>query len=247
MNYEMWKNDGMTSDQLEQKSWNVLAAEADIGTIHQLARMQRKPEVWSILESQLAVAFGEKFVPMKAAAAELLDILSNKDTMCGYHLNHILSGKNVFSLFHNNGSVDMPVGEPFDDKNEADAFAATIVGASVEEIPSEDGTVQYQGYEIDADATAEMRQNHVGGDYIADFDTKEEADAEGAAFDSYYLMENPSDEWWVVVNNQTGKAVYTMLFPTERRALAFLYRIAKPDAWMKYVEFVHEQEMMKHV
>ena len=53
-----------------------------------------------------------------------------------------------------------------------------------------------------------------------------------------YTADNPREEFWVVIDNKTGKNVFGMLFPFEARALAFLYARIMPPAWKEYCEKV---------
>lgn len=53
-----------------------------------------------------------------------------------------------------------------------------------------------------------------------------------------YTIDNPREEFWVVIDNKTGKNVFGMMFPLEARALAFLYARIMPPAWKEYCEKV---------
>ena len=223
-----------------EKTWNVTEAEADIRRIKQFANLFKVPEVVEATKTQLIhTLFGSKPELEQLvidAATEMCNILMEKDNASGYHLNHIVSGKTVYSLWDNNGKVYVEAAV-FDDKAEADAFVAQQDDANIEEV-EEDGVTRYHVCVLDEEQTEMMRENEGGGEFVADFDAREEAEAEAEAFERSYIIECPSEEWYVVVNNETSKSAYPMMFPTEVRGLAFLYKKAKPEAWMKYVDYM---------
>ena len=223
-----------------ETTWNVMEAEKDIRTIKQLANLFTLPPIEKSVKEQLIhTLYGsrpELEQLVIGAAEEMHSIMKQKDNASGYHLNHIVSGKTVFSLWNNNGKIYVE-DAVFDTKEEAEAHAAQYEDANVDEIDT-DGVIRYGVYVLDDEQTEMMRDNEWGGEFVADFDTMEEAEAESEAFERSYIVEMPSEEWYVVVANDTSKAVYTMMFPTEIRGLAFLYKKAKPVAWMKYVEYL---------
>ena len=89
----------------------------------------------------------------------------------------------------------------------------------------------------------ETANDEVSGD-DNDYDTEEQANAaiekavkEGRAVDGFVVDFDP-DEWWAVLDKD-NKNVFKMLFPTDRRALAFLYEKAKPAAYQAYLNSGH--------
>lgn len=52
----------------------------------------------------------------------------------------------------------------------------------------------------------------------------------------------PKDEWWVVVENSTNTARWPISFPSELRALVYLFLAAKPEAMVSYKESVESDE-----
>lgn len=81
-------------------------------------------------------------------------------------------------------------------------------------------------------------------DYDDTYDTEEEAQAaiDKAIADGYatsgMVIDFDPDEWWAVLDKNNHN-VFRMLFPSNRRALAFLYEKAKPEAYQKYLESGH--------
>jgi hypothetical protein len=67
-------------------------------------------------------------------------------------------------------------------------------------------------------------------------DVIKEAEEEASKYEYSSIEEYPSEEWWTVVGNESGKAVFNRLFPTPEMALACLYKEIQPEAWMKYCE-----------
>ena len=67
--------------------------------------------------------------------------------------------------------------------------------------------------------------------FVGTFDTKEQA--EEAMTEDTRCIEYDPDEWWAVLNKES-KNVTKMLYPTQIRALAFLYQAANPPKWSEY-------------
>lgn len=232
MKYSTWNKD-------DKPTWNVKEAEADIHFIEQFARMAKFDGIMEKIMPQLIKDKTLCELGM-AAAKEMYGIMSDKDNPSGYHLNHILSGKTVFSLFNNNGKV-YQCECTTTDKDEAYRIAGQFDDAYVDDT-LENGIATFYVQVLDKEGTEQMRDDECYGEFVADFDTYDEAEAEGASLDRFYILEMPSEEWWMVINNETNTSAYKMMFPTKTRALAFLYNAAKPKAWMDLVDYYAERD-----
>lgn len=236
MVWSTWHND-------EAKTWNVVEAEHDIRNIKYHANHFDNPQMAAFVKNTILTQLYKEDKLRNlviAAAQEMSDIMKNKDNDSGYHLNHVVSSKTVFSLWNNNGKVYAYAGE-YDTVEKAQEEAAKFDDAYVEPMETNDGT-KFMVQAFDKEETERLRDDEYGGEFVGDFDTEEEAEAEGASLDRYYIVEMPKEEWWTVVKNKTNKVAYAMFFPTEVRALAFLYKVAKPRAWMEYVDYRCKKE-----
>ena len=65
--------------------------------------------------------------------------------------------------------------------------------------------------------------------------TREEAELEASKYEDVYVLDIPTEEYYIVVNTKTGKRAFELLFPYEERALTFLYKRAMPEAWEAFV------------
>ena len=54
------------------------------------------------------------------------------------------------------------------------------------------------------------------------------------------MIDYPSEEFYAVAYNESDKLAFDILFPTQKRALAFLYSKALPEAWMRYLTVLDE-------
>ena len=238
MEWKTWHN--VDSD----AGWNVLKAEKDITMVKQFANQFNNPEMADFFKKSLfpQMYTGDSVLQdyFEKAVAEMSDIMHDKTNASGYHVNHIKSGRTVFTLWNNNGKVYVYGGE-YPTVEEAQEAAAQEEDAYVDTFNSKDG-VSYVVEVLDEDETERMRSEEIGGEYVGEFDSYEEAQAEGNSLDRYYIEEMPKEEWWTVVHNDTSKAVYPMFFPSEKRALAFLYKAAQPKAWMDYVDYCCKKE-----
>ena len=72
-----------------------------------------------------------------------------------------------------------------------------------------------------------------------DFETMEEAEAfaENSDKNIETILESPTEEYFLVVNNETNKA-FDMMYPTLIRALTFMYGAIYPKHFMKLCEFI---------
>ena len=232
-NKEMWLD--------ESTRWNVIEAEENIDSIYQLVRYRRVSE--DIFLKVIGTFFSdEKYRSVvHDATVEMQEILDNKDNSYKRHINHITSGKMIYGLFLNNGDAMTQYGEYVDTREAAEEIAKDIksmVKYEIDETP--DG--KYAVLVEDDVVTEDMRKNHVGGEFVDVFDSREEAEDEGKSLGDYYILEQPSEEWYVVVNNETEKRVFDIMFPSLKRAIAFMYRELKPKAWVDYISFEGGEE-----
>ncbi len=72
-------------------------------------------------------------------------------------------------------------------------------------------------------------------DYVASFDDEEEAKLEGERYGKYEIRKSPEQEWFSI-HTKEGKAVNGVLYPTRSRAMAVLYKMVRPEAWMHFME-----------
>lgn len=233
--YETWH------DVEGKDTWNVPEAEQDIRNVKRFANLYAVPAVANAAENQLIHAiYGKNEVYehlITDAAREMYEIISNKDNATGYHINHITSGKTVFTLWNNNGEVYIDQASFATEDEAKDYVKENQLIANVESVEDADEGTRWHVFVLDEDETERIRKEEFGGEWVADFDTIEEAEAEAESLERSYIVEMPSEEWWIVIDNKTNKSAFKMMFPTKVRALAFLYKLAKPKAWMAYVEY----------
>lgn len=218
----------------ENMHMNMEEAEKDIGRFKHLCPVYKNKGA-DELDTILGILYRnrpEMKEDVRACVVEMAEILYNKENGIGYHINHITSGKTVYSVYsYDNLKVYGYHGE-FSTEAEAVAEAESLPDAYVEEW---DG--KWLVFSLDDKLTAESKEKREGvGDFIADFDTKEEAEAECSAYKYPEITEFDSEEWWVVVNSRTKKPAFKMLFRSDTTALARLYRLVQPRAFMAYVE-----------
>lgn len=226
MDKKIWTDEG---------SWNVIQAEKDI--LH----LERLVNIFSIgSEDIIKFYVGEDKSyreVVNKSISELRDILFNDGKEFGYHLNCIISGKTLFSLFDNNGK-QYKWGNKFATKEEAEDYCSQFKDAYVDDMRDEDNS--YVVWILDEDGTQSMREHGYGGEFVQDFDSKEEAEDEGKKYESYYIEESPDNEMWVIINNTTMKNEFNMFFPSAERALAFLYKKIKPEGFMNLINYERE-------
>lgn len=217
---------------------NVPNAEKELARVKSLVEFTGDAKMFPTWMSTMGKALNmseERTEAMKAAAEEMADILNNKDNKSGYHLNHIKSGKTVYALYSCDNNKAYFCGGEFESKPEAEI----ALKRKKEEIPDsyidEQDGIWYLWY-FDEEVTQDMLKNCPCGEYIADFPTEEEAMQESEAYQYTYIEEVPEEEWWAIVRNDTGEYADERMFPTEVRALVFLYGMAQPEAWLRYVE-----------
>ena len=224
--YTVWR----ASDDAE--FWNAYQAQKDIEYIKGLLPFVKYDEEENKLLDVICNNETE-YKMMLDLCKEMSDIMNNKENASGFHLNHIVSGKTIYCVYDNNGLIYTPVGN-YATEEEAQAEAAKLPGSRVEEGPDEDKP--FRVCMIDDEETARMREEKWGGEFVDQFNSMDEAEEEAKQYENAYIQEEESEEWWSVVHNASGKLAFRMLFPTETRALAFLYSVAKPKAWMEYVD-----------
>ena len=176
----------------------------------------------------------------KAATHEMLAIKSAKDNPYGFHLNHITSDKNVYSVFKND-IKEYHFDSKYTTKEEAEKRVAELGDAYVEHFDDE-SEYPFCVYVYNEEGTQNVRNQEAYGEFICDCDTLEEAEAKANEFDDAYVIENPSEDWWTVISNKTGKAVFNMMFPSPNRAIAFLYMAVKPKSWLTYLDAIDRKE-----
>ena len=226
MKKETWSNE----------RFNVPAAEEDISFVKRFRCFIKDGKFEPGSDSLIMALSGgddERADLIRKAALEMNDIIINKDNSSGYHINHITSGKNVYCVYTMDNFKVYTFAGQYGSKEEAEKAAEEYEDAYAEEI----GEGQWCVMSLDKDLTQHEKENGlVSGEYVGEFDTLEEAQAECAAYQYASIDEIPSEEWWVVIDNSLGRQAFKMLFPSENRALAFLYRKAMPPVWRTYVE-----------
>ena len=218
------------------KRWNVKMAEDDILTIKRFANMCKNPKLSEFNEDTLIPKLFPDYLILVAndAIHEMADIMYNKDNAYGYHINHITSGKTVYSVYDTSDSREYKFGGEF--TSEAEAKAAVEKHTEDAYYEKDDTEDIWRVWVEDVEGSENLKTDNFGGEFVATFDTEEEAEAELEGLKYGYIDEHDAEEWFVVVNNETGKNAFNMMFPYELRALTFLYSKARPDAWMKYLE-----------
>ena len=218
----------------ENGGWNVELAENAIGNVYHFARLPK--EAANILlkngHEQHPDLFHDLFI---GAVNEMQEIMNNKENTGGYHINHIVSGRQVYSLYDNSGYVLTERGK-YENKEEAERAAEEYENSEVEFI--------YDKWIVlapDEEVTRDMQDHDSGGTFVRDFDSVEEAEEAFSKLEHGYIVEGPADEWWAVIKNDAKKNVFNMMFPTRVRALAFLYREASPVKWMDYIRAKEER------
>jgi len=221
------------------KTWNVDKAEKQIASIKQFTLFYRGD---GKLEGSANAILSQLFKDdafrevVKDAAKEMAEIMDNKDNSSGYHINHVTSGKIAYCVFSTEGDKAYTTdGVEYNSREEAEKKAETYEDAYVEERDGKNSGKVWIVYSEDEEATKTMKEEGLGH-YVSEFDTSEEAEAEAATLENGHVEEMPSEEWYAVIRNDTGRSVYEMLFPTETRALAFLYKVANPKAWAAYLK-----------
>lgn len=228
MRKETWDNDN--------GHFNVPAAEEDISFVKRFRCFIKDGKFDPGSDGLIRALSGgddERADLIRQAALEMNDIIINKDNSSGFHINHITSGKIVYCVYTLDNLKAYTFAGQYGSKEEAEKAAEGYEDAYTEEI----GDGQWCVMSLDEDLTQYEKENDlVPGEYVGEFDTLEEAQAECAAYQHTSIDEMPSEEWWVVIDNSFGKQAFKMLFPSENRALAFLYRTAMPPVWKSYVE-----------
>lgn len=226
----------------ESEKWNVIEAEKDISAIQRFSIFFKNGTCDKAGEKIMGTLFRntpDLRKDTEECAREMADILYHKDNASGYHINHITSGKTVFSVYAYDELKMYFCYGVCDSRETAEKEAALLPDAYVD---GHDG--EWIVYCLDEDATQKAKEERMGpADFIADFDTEEEAKAESLAYQYPEIREYPSEEWWVVVDDRTKKNAFGMLFPSDTRALAFLYRLIQPEAFMRYVEKYEQKEV----
>ena len=223
-------------------TWNVIEAEDRLQPFYSIAKMitDARNKGGNMSAEDIRFPFQNESVPyFNAAINEMADIMSGRDKQYQYHLNRIADETPVFRLFKNNGK-SYKISEMFDTEEEAKAAAESMEDAYVENNNLKVGK-KFAVWELDEQDTADMRKNHHLGEYIGDYDTEDEAKEAGDALgEDYYIEDGIANEMWAVISNDTGSNVFGMLFPTMKRAFAFMYHESTPPAWAEMLR--HEEE-----
>ena len=75
-----------------------------------------------------------------------------------------------------------------------------------------------------------------------DFETRDQAEAFAENRDDVEtILESPTEEYFLVVNNETDKA-FDMMYPTLIRALTFMYGAIYPKHFMKLCEYIESDK-----
>ena len=232
---EFWGKNLNTGDK-----WNAKYAEDEIHRLHKAAKIF---EVG--MPQTLAVALGFEGIEeiAKAATKEMQEFESNKQNDLGYHLNHAVSGRKVYSVFDND-IKEYVYDSTHDTKEKAEERASELGDANVQ-IMDDEGKKVYLVFVYDDDKTKDVRNAEAYGDFVCDCDTLDEAVEKAKEYDYAYIVENPSEEWWTIISHETGESPFKMMFPTPTRALAFLYKQIQPKAWMAYIEALDEKDTEK--
>ena len=219
-----------------EKSFDVPAAEDDVMFVKRFCTFIKDGAFDPGAEELLMALSGgddERAGFVRNAAVEMHGIISSKENGSGYHINHITSGKTVYCVYTPDNLKVYTFAGRYGSAEEAKKAAEGYEDAYVEDI----GDGQWGVMSLDEDLTQHEKENELfAGEYVGEFDTLEEAQAECGAYKHASIEEMPSEEWWTVIDDSTGRQAFRMLFPSEIRALAFLYRAAMPPAWKAYVE-----------
>lgn len=231
-------------DNPDGKSWNVKKAESEIGKIKRFALFYRRPEMTNFGEKQVIdLMFRDKATneAVKAAAKEMASILMGNDNPTGCHLNHAVSGKTVYSVFDNDVSSYKHLGS-YDTREDAEAARAELDDATAALARVEAYGDSFVLMVLDEEETDRLRESECYGTFVADFDSMEEAEVELENLEEGYIVEMPADQWWMVVDNERKASLFKKMFPSETRALAFLYKYRTPPAWKRLLELMAVRE-----
>ena len=223
-------NQNLWTKSNNDSNWNAKEAEKDISKLYDLRT------IITSLTPIMCAANGIDGIEREAAAAaeEMDEILKNKDNSSGYHLNYIRSEKMTYALYNNGDAKIYKFDSKFNTKEEAEKRVSELKDAYTEYYDDLEGKNWFV-LTLDEEQTECARLLELGGELVGEFDTLEEAKAAAKNYKYSYINEYPKDEWWIVVDNRTNRGVYQILFPTEERALTFLYKVAQPKAWCEYI------------
>lgn len=215
----------------ESKTWNVKEAEEDILSVLRWAKFFRNGVAPETLLNVFYRNSPEYKECLKNAAREMASIVYEKNNSIGYHINHITSGTFSYYVYSIDNLRIYCHHKTCGSKEEAEKEAAAFKDAYAEE---HDG--KWYVYVFDEERTQEELNNNCFGEFMGKFDSYEEAKKERESYKHAYIRKLPSEEWWVVIKDDIHRNAYNIIFPTEIRAIAFMYRAAQPKAWMELVE-----------
>ena len=212
--------------------WDVKRAEKDIYKMHRRAVLSELNTPAIIMEAEGAYGIEG---PTMDANRERIEFEKNKDNDLGFHLNHIVSERKKYWVFEE--SYECYTLESEHETEESAMAHAKEFDAKCKAYVEEYPKGKYSVWVLNEEQTQYM-QEHTESvrSFVDEFDTLEEAEREAAKYEYSSIEEYPSEEWWTVISNDSGKAVFKIMFPTPERALAFLYKAIQPEAWMKYCE-----------
>ena len=216
-------------------AWDARAAERDVASARRIMSVLKAGGPDSLARAMSGCMPDKCRSLYREALKEMSRVLDHGEPECHFHINHVTSGKVKYGVFLNDSKSYYFVGEYFN-YNTARMAKARYVDSYIDEYEDVDGKRSWLVWALDEVGTRALREKRVGGTPVGYCDTNSEAEAEAAKYQDAYIESFVDEQWWCVVNDQTGHLEYQALFPSPDMALSYLYKAAQPPAWMAFVE-----------